>query len=243
MNRRDFQLGAVVLAVLLAAMAWAVARQPVRYLDFSLKPARAAAIPALAILPKQAGPFPVVVYLHGSGDDLVRTSGTLREFAAQGLAGVSMEYNQTNRAAFDAQFEALLAWLPHQRWADTNRVAWVGFSLGAQRMLSYVLEHPASAPPVLVRLGGGMVPELTNAPPARLSSNVLLVHGEQDEVFRFSSVEEVRKQLVAAHAQVETRILPGQPHTFGPNRELVLHWVAEECAARLARGSQIARTP
>ncbi len=69
----------------------------------------------------------------------------LRQMAELGLAVVSLEYNQTNEAAFDAQFEALLRYLDQQKWANTNAIAWVGFSLGANRMLDFALQHTGTA--------------------------------------------------------------------------------------------------
>ena len=67
-----------------------------------------------------------------------------------------MDYCQTNEAVFDAQFSALLNYVGRQRWADTNRVAWVGFSLGAQRVARFALRHPDRQPELLVRLSGGL---------------------------------------------------------------------------------------
>jgi dienelactone hydrolase len=80
--------------------------------------------------------------------------------AEMGLAAVGMEYCQTNEEAFDAQLSALLNYLRRQPWADTNRVAWAGFSLGAQRSLDFALRQPDLQPKLMVRLAGGWVPEL-----------------------------------------------------------------------------------
>ena len=43
---------------------------------------------------------------------------------------------------------------------DTNRVAWAGYSLGAQRELAFFLRHPERQPKLLVRRAGGWIPEL-----------------------------------------------------------------------------------
>src|ERR1035437_4929107 len=61
---------------------------------------------------------------------------------------------------FEAQFGALLDYLGRQSWADTNRIAWVGFSLGAQRSLAFALRHSDLQPKLLMCLAGGWVPEL-----------------------------------------------------------------------------------
>jgi predicted esterase len=121
-----------------------------------------------------ARPLPVVIYLHGSGGSLPGDGNELRQLAEMGLAAVGMEYEQRaedrGRAAedggrktedgFAGQFTALLEYLRHQPWADTNRIAWVGYSLGAQRLLAFALQHPDLQPKLLVRLAGGWVPEL-----------------------------------------------------------------------------------
>ena len=72
---------------------------------------------------------------------------------------VSLEYDQTNETAFAVQFEALLRYLGRQKWADTNAIAWVGFSLGANRMLDFALQHPDQQPQLLVQLSGAGLPE------------------------------------------------------------------------------------
>ena len=85
----------------------------------------------------------------------------LRQMAEMGLAVICLEYDQTNEAAFAGQFEAVLDYVGRQKWADTNAVAWVGFSLGANRMLDYAVQHPEQQPKLMVQLSGGGVQELT----------------------------------------------------------------------------------
>ena len=115
----------------------------------------------VAILPKMAvRPLPVVVWLHGSGGSVTGSGNEMRQMAEMGLAVVGMDYCQTNETVFEAQFTALADYLGRQRWVDTNRVAWVGYSLGAQRLLSFALRHPERQPTMLVRLAGGRVPEM-----------------------------------------------------------------------------------
>lgn len=220
---------ALLLMAILAAMIWATASQPVRFVDFTVNPKDGARARAVAVVPKLPKPLPVVVYLHGSGDSLERSTGTLRQFAELGSAAVCMDYTQTNAASFPAQFEALLSWVAAQAWADTNRVVWVGFSLGAQRMLSYLCVHPEAAPPFLIRLAGGRVQELETEP-RRLHGKVWIVHGEKDDVFRVTDAEVVARKLTDAGMSVETTVLPGQNHSFGENRQLVFRLLAERCA-------------
>lgn len=223
---------AALAALLVAGMVWASVRMPHRVVDFRVKGDDWLGVAGVAVVPKLEGKLPVVLYLHGSGDSLERSTGTLRQFAELGLAAVCMDYTQTNAATFPAQFVALLSWVASQPWADTNRVAWVGFSLGAQRMLSHACAHPEAMPAFLVRLAGGRVPELEGSL-LKFQGKAWLVQGEQDETFRVSDAEEVRKKLVATGMSVELTVLPGQSHAFGENRLVVLRRLAERCAEEL----------
>lgn len=223
---------ATLLGVILTAMAWAKARQPLKTEDFIVRSPAGAEQSGVVVRPADRQIFPVVVYLHGSGDSLERSTRTLRQFAELGLAAVCVDYTQTNAASFPLQFDALLSWIASQAWADTNRMAWVGFSLGAQRMLSYGINHPDVVPPFLVRVAGGRVPELDWQPP-RLRGKAWLVHGEMDETFRLSEAEEVRRILTMAGMSVDMAVIPGQTHSFGENQQLVLRLIAERCAREL----------
>lgn len=232
-----WRTGMGVLAMLVVGMVWATSRAPHRMLDFQVSAIGGRRVAGVAVIPKGVEKLPVVIYLHGSGDSLERSTGVLRQSAELGMAAVCLDYTQTNAAAFPVEFEGLLSWLSRQPWADTNRVAWVGFSLGAQRLLSQLCSKPSAPPLFLVRLGGGMVAGLTNSTPS-LSGRAWLVHGEQDETFRPSEVEEVNRRLLAAGMAVEVTVLPGQPHAFGENRALVHRLIAERCRKELAARSK-----
>jgi hypothetical protein len=119
------------LAVLLffGALFWAKAQDPFSRKWFTLRTADHGSVKCVAVLPKSIRPCPVVVYAHGSGGSLMSDGNNLRQMVELGLAVVSLEYDQTNEAAFAGQFEAVLRYVAGQKWADTNAVAWVGFSL------------------------------------------------------------------------------------------------------------------
>lgn len=237
MKWRELQVLLVTTVLLLAAVGWAVSRQPVRMVDFTVQPTAGRSLPGVAVVPKGAARLPVVIYLHGSGDSLERSTVALRQFAELGLAAVCLDYTQTNAVAFSGEFEGMLAWVASQPWADTNQVAWVGFSLGAQRMLGYLATNPGASPRFLARLGGGSVAAVTNSPP-KLSGRAWLVHGEADETFRLREAAEVQARLRAAGMAVELTALPGQPHAFGENRALVHRLVAERCAQELSASTK-----
>jgi dienelactone hydrolase len=229
---------AVLLGLLfVGALFWANGRDPFQRIWFKVKSPGQGKAQCIAVLPKTAPrPLPVVVYLHGSGGSLLGDGNELRQMAEMGLAAVGIEYCQTNEAVFEAQFGALLNHLSRQRWADTNRMAWVGSSLGAQRSLAYALRHAGCQPKLLVQLAGGWVPQLESrvqslkskvrraeskveAPPSepstldsQLSTSVLLLHAERDEVFPLSQARQVAACLETNGVPVELKVLPGESH-------------------------------
>ena len=160
--RSSFLLSAFcfLLFLLTSALFWAKARDPFTRMEFFLKTATGGKVRGIAILPKPVGRHPVVIYLQGSGGSLLGSGNELRQVAELGLAAVGLDYNQTNYGVFEEQFIALHQYLQQQSWAQSNATAWVGFSLGAQRTLSFALLHPELQPQLLVRRAGGWVPEL-----------------------------------------------------------------------------------
>ncbi len=252
--------------VLLAALgfggslAWAKARDPFDRIWFTVKTPEHGKTPGIAVLPKNAAkPLPVVLYLHGADGSLRRSGNELRQMAELGLAAVGLEYDQTNMAAFNAQFIALHQYVTRQKWAKTNVMAWVGFSLGAQRQLSFLLTQTEWRPELLVRLAGGWVPELESfhrppsAQPAlsgpgesatglRVSTSgqiprVLILHGDQDNVFPLTAAQRTAACLRTNGVSVRVSVLPGQTHTPMADRGIIFRAIGEHCLTEL-RGAQ-----
>jgi hypothetical protein len=97
-----------------------------------------------------------VVYVHGAGGTWLTDGNVLRQFAELGMAAVGFDYDQTNAAAFDGEFAAVLDYVGRQSWAVSTEgnegkegaslasrasvnIAWVGFSQGAQETLAYLV--------------------------------------------------------------------------------------------------------
>lgn len=151
--------GLVIVVAFAGALVWAKHRDPFERVDFTLR-AGAGKTHGVVVLPKPTGRFPVVVFLHGAGGGVATCGKVLRQFAELGCAAVAIEYSQTNQAHFDEQLLALHQYLRGRGWAQSNAMAWVGFSLGAQRSLSFLLRHPEIQPQLYVRIAGGLVEEL-----------------------------------------------------------------------------------
>jgi dienelactone hydrolase len=241
---REFWVPILLLLVLVAAMRWANGRDPFEREWFTLKTAGSGKVNGIAVLPKPRGVFPVVLYFYGSGGDLVRSGTQLRQFAQLGMAALGIEYCQTNQAIFDEQVVALGDWLKGRGWAQSNAVAWVGFSQGAQMTLRFLLTHPEVKPNVYVRLAGGTVAEIEKADTGKgksdgattaglPASSALLVHGQDDNTFPLSDAQRVANRLRSRGVAVDFRVLQGQAHGFEPNRELVFRAAAEYCLVHL----------
>ena len=157
----------------------------------------------------------------------------LRQMAELGLAVVSIEYDQTNETAFEPQFETLLRHLGGQRWANTNAIAWVGFSMGANRLLDFAEHHPEQLPQLLVLISGAGLPEgQTNSLLKNLRCPPLLIHGEQDEVFLIADT----RRLACPSNQWRAgglQIISGATHGMEPERGVIFRNIGEYCLSRL----------
>ena len=72
---------------------------------------------------------------------------------------------------------------------------------------------------------------------------MLLVHGEQDEIFPVADCRRVAGILRDRGMVVDLRILPGLSHGFGEEHAVVLRAAAEYCAARLPLTDYAAAVP
>lgn len=236
---RCFKYGLPIVAVIgfFLAMIWARNDDPFERVEFSLNTTTAGKIKGIAVLPKPVAKHPVVIYIHGAGESLLTIGTVLRQIAELGMVAIGIEYNQTNQVAFDEQFTTLRNYLQQQPWAESNATVWVGSSLGAQRTLRFVLNHPEIQPQLLVRLSGGWVPELdqfTNQPGRfPVYCPVLLLQGENDDIFPAEDAKRLAELLYTAGTSEELHILPGQSHNFGLDRGVVIRAMAEYCQAHL----------
>ena len=234
-TRQNFIWGGLVILLFLGALGWARERDPFVRKWFTLKTSDRGSVKCVAVLPKPMRRYPVVIYAHGAGEDLLKDGVELRQMAELGLAAVSLEYDKTNETAFNAQFDQLLHYLNRQSWVNTNAIAWVGLSQGANDMLDFALQHPEQQPQLLVQLSGAGVEESAGKskipdanstlstfnvqPSTNLHCPVLLVHGEQDEVFPVADTKRLASALQTKGVQVEIKTIPGLPHGLEPERE------------------------
>jgi len=243
----------LVVLLFLGALFWAKEQDPVSRKWFTLETSGRSSVKCVAVLPKPMRQYPVIIFAHGSGEDLLKDGTMLRQMAEMGLTAVSWEYDKTNQVKFDAQFEAVLRYLGRQKWADTNAIAWVGFSLGANRMWDFALQHPEQQPRLLVQLSGAGIQEVALTPSlshpmgeggqrpgnrasllTNLHCSVLLVHGEQDEVFPVTDTKRLASVLQTNGVPVELKIISGIPHGMESERGVVFRSIGEYCLTHLA---------
>ncbi len=228
---------------------WAHSRDPFRRTEFAVRTAAGGKVHGITVLPRRLDrslALPTVVYAHGSGGTWLTDGNDLRQFAELGMAAVGFDYDQTNPGAFDGEFAAVLDYVRRQSWANTNAIAWVGFSLGAQNTLGYLLKHPENHPQLYVRLSGGWIPELDNSSISNLKSqisNLLLVHGENDEIFPVQDARRLAGLLRTNGTSVTLHIMAGLGHDFGADQPVVFRLIAEYCKATLTPGHPLPEFP
>jgi dienelactone hydrolase len=247
--RRSFNEGGFPLFVLLlflGAMFWAKREDPFSRRWFTLKTTETGSFHGVAVLPKPLRRVPVVVYAHGSGGSLMTDGNDLRQMAEMGLATVSLDYDETNAATFNAQWTALLQYLGRQPWADTNAMAWVGFSLGAERTLAFAQSSsgvPPLRPQFLVQISGAGLPPAPRpptpdarpqTPDPQFHCPVLLIHGDQDEIFPVADTRRLADCWQSNGVPVTLQILAGLSHNLDPERGMVFRRVGEACLTHLA---------
>jgi acetyl esterase/lipase len=236
-----FSFGLSLALAFFGSLVWAHSRDPFRRMEFAVKTAAGTTVHGITVYPRGElgrrgiAALPIVIYAHGSGGAWLTDGNDLRQFAELGMAAVGFDYDQTGTGAFSAEFSAVLDYVRRQSWADTNAIAWVGFSLGAQNTLRYLLGHPAQQPQVYARLSGGWATQIKNEEfkIKRFSSSVLLVHGENDEIFPVADAERLAGLLRTNGTDVTLHVIPGHGHGFESDQPVVFRLIAEYCKAKL----------
>ncbi|HEV2695804.1 MAG TPA: prolyl oligopeptidase family serine peptidase [Verrucomicrobiae bacterium] len=216
-------------------MFWAMEQDPFSRKWFVVGTADGSLVKCVAVLPKPVRPRPVIIYAHGAGGALMTDGEVIRQMAELGLVVVSLEYSMTNNAAFPAEMEAVQRYLVRQKWADTNAVAWVGFSRGAINMFNFAFQHPAQPPRLLVQLSGeGFLEEQATNGLEALHCSVLLIHGDQDKLFPVADTKRLAFLLQTNGVPVELKIMPGIPHGLDLDRAMVFRSIGEYCLTYLS---------
>jgi dienelactone hydrolase len=178
--------------------------------------------------PSGAGPFPVVIMLHGAGprgmgnEDMEDFCGKL---ADQGYYTEFIEYySQTSDVSpgetaemtkdfpiWIGEIHAGIGALKDNHAVDSKRVGMMGFSLGAYLSLTYGATYPDDIS-AIVEFYGGLMPELNSK--AATMPPVLILHGSGDKIVPVSNAKDLDELLTKANRPHEMKLYPGADHGF-----------------------------
>lgn len=177
-----------------------------------------------AYLPEaSACPLPAVIALYGSGGNvsgMERYAGTL---AAQGFAVYLLHYFDRTATTYADRSIILrnfplwmktlwdaISFIAAQSQVDGERIALLGFSLGAYLSLANsAIDHRVK---VVIEFFGGMPKEMNFF--MRRLCPVLILHGESDAIVPVAEAYQLQKLLERKKIPYEIKIYPGIGHGF-----------------------------
>lgn len=175
--------------------------------------------------PPGAGPFPAIVFLHGT-DALSYMGeayrGMARAFAGRGYAVFLVHYFGGQRTRWRGQISPLefagwmqvvseaISFAAGQREVDAGRIALLGFSLGAYLALAVASQEPRVA--AVVECGGGL-PDVLAEHVVRLPPT-LIIHGEEDWAVPVEEARKLERLLKEKELPHAVRIYPGEGHNL-----------------------------
>ncbi len=177
-----------------------------------------------AYMPEAAdGPVPAVISLYGAGGGVSGMERYAGMLAAQGFAVYLLHYfdrtgtesadKPTIMRSFPLWMKTLwdaLSFVETQPRVDRDRIALLGFSLGAYLSLANSAIDPRVK--VVVEFFGGMPKEM-NLFMRRLCP-VLILHGEADATVPVDEAYKLQKLLEKKGIPYEIKIYPGVGHGF-----------------------------
>jgi carboxymethylenebutenolidase len=182
------------------------------------------AVTVQSFLPRNAGGHPAILALHGSGgirEGWSEQPATL--LASRGFAVFVLHYfertgtnwadDRTIRQQFETWMRTIsdgITFATRQPEVDPNRVAVLGFSLGAYLALAVATRDPRVK--AVVDFFGGMPQELARdlkpLPP------VLILHGQQDDVVPVSEAQQLQRLFQANGTPFEMKLYANAGHGF-----------------------------
>ncbi len=199
------------------------------------------------VKPDGPGPFPVVIQMHGCGGVQPFQGRYAQAAAAAGVAAVNVDSLAPRgisrseahltvcsglrlRGAERARdFVAMLHWLEGQAWADSRRVAAIGWSHGAWSIMEALAAPPADTPSAAKALSALRLAALIYpyaGPPARTHRvgwgqarpKVWACLGERDRVVGHLAPRRALARLQADGLDVRVLSLPEATHAFDDDR-------------------------
>lgn len=176
-------------------------------------------------VPSAAGAHPGVVLLTGSSGWQTAYAEIAKSMAGSGFVALALDYlAETGRdpsseeesrhwPTWEATVQNAVAYLKGCQDVAGERIALVGYSLGAYLAISLASRLPGVRAIVEFFGGGGRGPEsldkeVRNLPP------LLILHGDADSVVPVSAAHRLREAVIAQGGYVEMHIYPGAEHAF-----------------------------
>ncbi len=203
-------------------------------------------------IPRDPGPHPAVIILHGSSGWRTLYPEMGRIFADSGFVSVALDYYAETGGAAVGSEEKLEKWEDWRRTVqrttaylasrpevDGNRIGLIGFSRGAFLAVSVATSLPEVKAVVDFFGGGGggtraLKEETAGFPP------LLILHGERDSVVPVSFARQLRRAVLEGGGSVEMVIYPGQEHAF--NFPGIASYSPDEAADALQKAMTFLRT-
>ena len=168
-------------------------------------------------------PVPAVIALHGAGGNISGMEGYASMLAAQGFAVYLLHYfDRTGTQSVDLKsmkqnfplwmktlWDAI-SFIETQPHVDRERIALLGFSLGAYLSLANSAIDPRVK--AVVEFFGGMPKEMKLF--MRRLCPVLILHGEADPTVPVEEAYQLQKLLEKKGIAYEIKIYPGVGHAF-----------------------------
>ena len=171
--------------------------------------------------PVGSGPFPAIVYNHGSSGGKGVVGGapneTCKALAQAGYVGLS-PYRTLNNSLREhhADIEAAVAAISTQPDIDSTRIGIMGFSQGAMLSFNVAARNPKIK--AVVVMAGGATPKCGAGEAAKISSPVLILVAANDTGSRSAAGHNVVKEtqemadaLRAAGKDVVYNVYPSYP--------------------------------
>jgi dienelactone hydrolase len=179
--------------------------------------------------PQGNGPFPAVLFLHGCNglDGFLAVAAD--RLAPHGYVGVALDAlgPHNMQTACDGNYDgdeaaaaqATLAWLRRQPYVAADRLAIVGFSMGADAALSLIDTHGA-APPSGLRAVADFYPSCESRD-GLVGVPLAIFDGDADQVTPSAPCAAMVHAGAAAGKTITITTYPGATHGFdvpGPDR-------------------------
>ena len=241
-----------VLALTLALSLMALVAAPARAAVIQIVPPTAStpAIPVYIARPPGNGPFPAVLLLHGcAGFDGLLAIGADR-LAAHGYVGAALDVlgphgmqtacNGPSDGDEAGAARAVLAWLRTQPYVMLDKLAVIGFSMGADAALT-LIDTPGSLAPVGLQVAAVYYPSCTGRD-GLVRVPLHIFDGSADQIAPPAPCAAMAKAGAAAGKPIAITTYPGATHGFdvpGPDHDFYGTKVHFDPAAALDSAQQI----